>query len=70
MSTILNAGQGATFARVNGDGTTDVWSIPTNATVTIDPAKGFGSVSQTSTSADLATAESDINAQLAANGAV
>jgi hypothetical protein len=67
--TILASEQGSVLAVVKVDGTTDVWEIPQNATITIQPAAGFGSVIETSTAVSLADAEVDIVGQLADNGA-
>jgi hypothetical protein len=68
--TVVTSQQGALVAVVSINGTVDVWEIPQNATITIQPAAGWGSVTKTSDQVSLASAESDINSQLVSDGAV
>lgn len=70
MSTQIGAQSGAVIAVVRGDSAVDVWSIPANATITIDPARGFGSVSEISSTVPLSAAQTAISNQLGADGAV
>jgi hypothetical protein len=69
--TVLASQSGSVLAisKLN-TGTVDVWEIPANATITIQPAAGWGPVTQTSTGVSLADAETDINGQLVKDGAV
>jgi hypothetical protein len=66
---VVASQQGSVLAIVQVDGTVNVWDIPQNANITIQPAAGFGDVSETSSSASLATAETDIDGQLVHAGA-
>jgi hypothetical protein len=66
---VLASQQGTVLAIVQVDGTVNVWGIPQNANITIQPAPGWGPVTETSISASLATAETDIDGQLVQAGA-
>ena len=69
MSTVLGSDQGSVLSIVHVDGTVDVWSIPQNAVIDIQTARGFGSLTETSVNASLSAAESDIDSHLVSAGA-
>jgi len=68
--TVVTSQQGTVIGIVSIDGKVDVWNIPQNATITIQPAAGWGPVTQTSTGVSLADAETDIHEQLVHDGAI
>lgn len=68
-STQVSAGNGAALAIVHADGTVDVYSVPQNASIAIQPQVGFGSVSETQAGANKSTAESSIDSILSQAGA-
>ena len=67
---VLPAEQGAALAIVHEDGTSDVYSIPHGAIVTIQPAVGLGPFSREATSADKESTEVFIGGIISIFGAV
>jgi hypothetical protein len=70
MQLTLTAADGAALATAPGStsGTANVYKIPPGSTIVITPQRGFGSVVQTGTDEDLATATADVNTVLAGYG--
>lgn len=67
--TVLTSDQGCAIAIVHLDHTVDVWRIPPNAVITIQPQTGLGNVIESSENVSKSIAVSDVDDYLGSVGA-
>jgi hypothetical protein len=68
--TVVSSAQGAVLVIVHVDGTSDVYTIPQSATITIQPPVGFGNVSKVGDLVDKASAENLVDQVISTFGAM